>query len=217
MENQLTLQEPKVLVRKKQVVITSLQLANDFGKLHKDVLKAIRELDSSTDFIERNFTPYHYISKLNKNATRKLPMYYITRDGFTFLAMGFTGKAASKFKEGYINAFNAMEQKLKDIKQKGLVSITLFNEQKRLAIYWKDVADRKVESLKPKTLYLLTDEYYNHIMDTVGRWIYCENTRSMDPRYRDKRLVERLEAIRLIHCDNKREVPFPVSLHPIKF
>ena len=42
-------------------------------------------------------------------------MYYITRDGFTFLAMGFTGKIAAKFKEAYINAFNEMENKLRGV------------------------------------------------------------------------------------------------------
>ena len=44
--------------------------------------------------------------------TRKLPCYQITRDGFAFLAMGFTGKRAAQFKEAYINAFNQMEQAL---------------------------------------------------------------------------------------------------------
>lgn len=44
--------------------------------------------------------------------TRKLPCYQITRDGFAFLAMGFTGKRAAQFKEAYINAFNQMEKQL---------------------------------------------------------------------------------------------------------
>ncbi|HHL2105229.1 TPA: Rha family transcriptional regulator [Escherichia coli] len=42
----------------------------------------------------------------------KLPCYQITRDGFAFLAMGFTGKRAAQFKEAYINAFNQMEKQL---------------------------------------------------------------------------------------------------------
>ncbi|WP_260458301.1 Rha family transcriptional regulator [Bacteroides salyersiae] len=41
---------------------------------------------------------------------KKGPMFYLTRDGFTFLAMGFTGKVAVEFKETYINAFNEMEK-----------------------------------------------------------------------------------------------------------
>lgn len=43
----------------------------------------------------------------------KRPMYYLTRDGFTFLAMGFTGRVAAQFKEAYINAFNEMEEMLR--------------------------------------------------------------------------------------------------------
>lgn len=102
-----------VQVRNNQVVTTSLQVAKVFGKEHSKVLTAIRNLDCSADFIHANFGVYHYISKLNENVSRKLPMYYLTRDGFTFLVMGFTGKVAAQFKEDYINAFNAMEQKLR--------------------------------------------------------------------------------------------------------
>lgn len=43
---------------------------------------------------------------------KKLPMYYMTKDGFTLLVMGYTGEKAMKFKEGYIKQFNAMEKAL---------------------------------------------------------------------------------------------------------
>lgn len=105
-------EEGIVMIKDNQAVTTSLKIAELFGKPHKDVLRAIRSLECSADFIERNFSPYHYISKLNDFVERELPMYYITRDGFTFLAMGFTGKVAAKFKEDYINAFNEMERLL---------------------------------------------------------------------------------------------------------
>lgn len=105
-------EEEIVMIKDNQAVTTSLKIAELFGKPHKDVLRAIRSLECSADFIERNFSPYHYISKLNDFVERELPMYYITRDGFTFLAMGFTGKVAAKFKEDYINAFNEMERLL---------------------------------------------------------------------------------------------------------
>jgi len=39
-------------------------------------------------------------------------MYYITRDGFTLLVMGYTGEKAMRFKEAYIKQFNAMERAL---------------------------------------------------------------------------------------------------------
>lgn len=99
---------PLVSVLNNTVVTTSIIVAEYFGKDHKSVLRAIRSLECSAEFNRRNFAPVEY--KDTKCELR--PMYYLTRDGFTFLAMGFTGKVAAKFKEAYINAFNEMEAKL---------------------------------------------------------------------------------------------------------
>lgn len=104
-----------VTVSNDQVVTTSLKIAEVFQKPHYDVLKSIRSLECSKSFQDGNFSFSFYLRKLPNNATKKEPMYYITRDGFTFLAMGFTGKIAAKFKEAYINAFNEMEEKLRGI------------------------------------------------------------------------------------------------------
>lgn len=100
-----------VSIQNNQVVTTSLQIADAFGKLHNEVLKSIRALECSELFRAGNFTLSCYTRK-NGNITKSYPMYYLTRDGFTFLAMGFTGKIAARFKEAYINAFNEMERKL---------------------------------------------------------------------------------------------------------
>ena len=104
-----------VSVNDGKVVTTSLQVAEHFQRPHKDVLSSIRKLDCSPIFQERNFSLSFYHSKLLNGGYKKQPMYYITRDGFTFLAMGFTGKIAAKFKEAYINAFNEMEEKLRGV------------------------------------------------------------------------------------------------------
>lgn len=93
-----------------RITVTSKDVSEKFGKSHKHVLDAIRGLDCSEEFREPNFRPSSYISKQNK----KLDCYDITRDGFSFLAMGFTGKEAAKWKEAYINAFNEMERILKE-------------------------------------------------------------------------------------------------------
>ena len=100
-----------VSIQNNQVVTTSLQIADAFGKLHNEVLKSIRALECSELFRAGNFTLSCYTRK-NGNITKSYPMYYLTRDGFTFLAMGFTGKIAARFKEAYINAFNEMEKRL---------------------------------------------------------------------------------------------------------
>lgn len=89
-------------------VVTSLDVSETFGKEHKDVLKAIRELGCSDEFNERNFAPISYTDSIN----RKKPAFAMTRDGFTMLVMGFTGEKAMQFKEAYIKQFNAMEKAL---------------------------------------------------------------------------------------------------------
>ena len=103
-----------VSVNNNQVVTTSIQIAEFFQRPHKDVLASIRNLECSSGFRERNFSPSCYYRK-NGNVTSKYPMYYLTKDGFVILAMGFTGKVAAKFKESYINAFNEMERMLSGV------------------------------------------------------------------------------------------------------
>ena len=93
-----------VFIQDQQVKTTSLKVADLFNKNHKDVLRKLESLDCSPDFIERNFAPNEYKDSIG----RKLPMYEMTKDGFIFLVMGFTGAAAAKIKEAYINTFNQM-------------------------------------------------------------------------------------------------------------
>ena len=81
-----------VSVVNNKVVTTSLQVSKVFEKTHHNVLRDIRNLECSSDFQAFNFESSFYLRKLPNNATKKEPMYYLTRDGFTFLAMGFTGK-----------------------------------------------------------------------------------------------------------------------------
>ncbi|ANO80900.1 TPA: peptidase [Escherichia coli] len=100
--------QPELCIIAGKVVTSSLAVASYFGKQHKNVIQKIASLECSAEFIELNFQPSEYIDA----SGRKLPCYQITRDGFAFLAMGFTGKRAAQFKEAYINAFNQMEKQL---------------------------------------------------------------------------------------------------------
>lgn len=99
-----------VTIQNGKAVTSSLQIAQVFDRQHAHVLRSIRELDCSPQFTASNFGCSFYISELRGGVQKKHPMYYLTKDGFTFLVMGFTGKLAAKFKEEYINAFNEMEQ-----------------------------------------------------------------------------------------------------------
>lgn len=80
-----------VMVSNDRVVTTSLQVAEKFGKLHKNVIRAIKNLDCSEEFNRLNFEPVEYTDAKGE----KRIMYYITCDGFAFLVMGFTGKKTS--------------------------------------------------------------------------------------------------------------------------
>ena len=100
--------EIKKIEKEEVTVVTSLDIASTFGKDHKNILRDIRELECSDDFRRLNFEQSEYLNE----QSHKQPMYYITRDGFTLLVMGYTGEKAMRFKEAYIRQFNAMEKAL---------------------------------------------------------------------------------------------------------
>jgi len=112
---------PAVSIVKGRPVVSSLKIADHFGKQHKDVLKRIESLNAPGDFTERNFASSDYTDATG----RKLPAYNLTRDGFTLLAMGFTGKKAMAWKVRYIEAFNAMEDSLKQGQGQGRPALPL--------------------------------------------------------------------------------------------
>lgn len=100
------------------VLVSSRDIAVRFNKQHKDVLRTIEnkikvsaKLRSPQYFIESE-----YIDKSN----RKSKEYLMTRDGFSFIVMGFTGKEADEWKLKYIEAFNKMEAQLKAQNEKSL-------------------------------------------------------------------------------------------------
>lgn len=95
-----------ILVQDDKLVTTSKIVAEVFGKTHKDVLRAIDNLDCSDKFRQRNFAPSSYKSQQNKT----LKCMNMNKDGFCFLAMGFTGRKAGEWKEAYIEAFNKMAE-----------------------------------------------------------------------------------------------------------
>ena len=105
-ENMLV--EIKKYGKEEKVMVTSLDVAGTFEKRHDNVLRDIQELRCSDEFRLLNFEESYYINQQNK----KQPMYYMTRDGFTLLVMGYTGDLAMRFKEAYIGQFNTMEKAL---------------------------------------------------------------------------------------------------------
>lgn len=96
-----------VIVHNKQAVTTSLHVAEVFGKDHKHVLETISNLAA-----EKSAAKF-FAEATYDNRGKQYPMYYMNRDGFTLLAMGFTGKKALQFKIKYIQAFNSMETQIR--------------------------------------------------------------------------------------------------------
>lgn len=99
----------KISKGKEVTVVTSLDVAETFEKEHRRVLQDIRDLKCSEEFRLHNFVQSSYVNEQGHNQS----MFIMTKDGFTLLAMGYTGEKAMKFKEAYINQFNQMEELLK--------------------------------------------------------------------------------------------------------
>lgn len=103
---------PSIHIENDHAVVSSKTVAEHFNKSHKHVLRDIQNLECSDEFRRLNFQPSNYIVHSGRNTKRTFKCYNLTKDGFVFLAMGFTGKRAAHFKEAYIHAFNQMERKL---------------------------------------------------------------------------------------------------------
>ena len=105
-----------VILHSNQPVTTSLKVAESFDKQHKNVLQSIQSLIEETNGLKNQPVKMFEESSYCDKKGESRPMYLMNRDGFTLLAMGFTGEKALKFKLDYIAAFNAMEERLKTVK-----------------------------------------------------------------------------------------------------
>ena len=116
--NSLKRQPVELTVDSNQPMATSRQLANHFGKQHCHVLDEIRKTINALKghmpdkWHESNFRLMKNEVKIGKGASRKDPVCLLSRDAFSLVAMGFTGKKALIWKAKYIEAFNRMEQEL---------------------------------------------------------------------------------------------------------
>lgn len=133
-----------------QLTTTSLKIAERFGMEHKNVLAKIQKLEIPEDFNRLNFQLVEYIDK--KGESRK--QYEITFDGFTLLAMGFTGQKAMKFKIDFIKAFRAMEAELRNRRPTFTEALLGSRELKKENQAQKAlIADMSAELLKSRPLW----------------------------------------------------------------
>lgn len=128
-------------------VASSRQIAESFEKNHRDVLRAVDNLKEDV----RNFAQMFFETTVPDSYGRKQRAYLMNRDGFTLLAMGFTGKAALEWKLKYIAAFNEMEKKLTEqpqLTRSQLLATALIAAHEEL-----EEKDKQIETMKPKALF----------------------------------------------------------------
>ncbi len=130
--------ENLVIMHNRQAVTTSLQVAKSFEKQHKNVLQSIQNLAAENSATRNMFVEGTYV-----NRGKEYPMVYMNRDGFSLLAMGFTGAKALQFKLAYIEAFNEMEDNLRQHPQ----PLTL-PEQIQIIAQGYDGLAKNVEDIK---------------------------------------------------------------------
>jgi Rha family phage regulatory protein len=144
--NALTIPQDSIIFHDNQLRTTSHKVAEAFGKLHKNVMQKLQSLDCSAQFLTANFSAVKFNHKGNE-----YDAYEMTKDGFMFLVMGFTGKKAAQIKEAFINAFNAMAAELSK-KEPHTKRLTLTPEQK--CHIKAIIADKcKADSTAYQTLY----------------------------------------------------------------
>lgn len=121
-----------VVLRDRQAVTDSLKVAESFDKKHKHVLETARNLAAENSATKKMFVESTYV-----NRGKEYPMIYMNRDGFTLLAMGFTGKKALDFKLKYIQAFNEMEKRIRQPKSERLEIMRKNSATKRAGVLYK--------------------------------------------------------------------------------
>ena len=139
----------EIMERDGALMALSREVAKNFGKQHKDVLRAIRNLECSDDFNERNFAPVEYLDAKGEKRTE----YGMTRDGFSFLVMGFTGRQAAQWKEQYIAAFNEMEKRLLAHRQASTIDLNDPDQLVPLLTSYAQrtkIAEARVTEMAPK-------------------------------------------------------------------
>lgn len=162
---------PVVTVVDGSVTTLSTDVATFFEKPHNDVLKAIRQIVLNLPEERLGNFSQTVVTRANPSggAPIKSKAYRLTRDGFTFLAMGFTGARAQEFKWAYIDAFNKMEAALRQCPAKAQLPPPTLTEQQAYAIMSKVAMRAKRDGVKYQTIYrALKARYqvtkYTHIL-----------------------------------------------------
>lgn len=138
--------EVQVINNNGELVVSSRKVAEDFGKPHNDVLKAIREAIGGLGKISHTKEMFYKTTYIHPQNGQEYPEYLMNRDGFSLVVFGFTGSKAFEWKIKYIEAFNTMEKKLKELSAPQTLDDTLNADVLFLiASKWKADSDKRKE------------------------------------------------------------------------
>lgn len=172
-------------------ITTSLIVAKVFGKEHNKVCRDIENLSCSESFRVANFGETPYTHPQNGQTYK---MYTMTKDGFSFLVMGYTGEKAGEFKERFINEFNKREAMLKSDDYILMRSMQIL--QGRISAIEEDNKRLLAENQQKQIVIEAKTEENNILNDTVKRqapMVEYVNTTLLSPRtYTSTQLAKEL-------------------------
>lgn len=172
-----------------EIVVSSRQVAEHFGKEHKNVLASISDILAA----EISATKFYHETTF-ENRGKQYPMYLMDRDGFSLLVMGFSGKEALKWKIKYIEAFNSMEQRLKLIEQQEIGRLIERIKGKEVRRTLTDAIKENIPETPHKRF------MYKNFTDLAYKTVFGMNTKQM--RY--DRGLEKGDSLR--DCFNEQEL-----------
>lgn len=199
-----------------QVVVSSREVAENFGKEHRNVIQSIENISAENSAVTQMFFKTTYTAGTGKS----YPMYLMNRDGFTLLAMGFTGKEALEWKLKYIDAFNQMEQKLTNPEPEStemLLSRALIAANSVI-----DTERKKVKALEAENAKMKPDSDYAKAMLLSDESLTTTQI-AMNYGLTARKLNKILEEMGIQHVVNKQWIPYKKYLgngyvvgHPIE-
>lgn len=161
-----TATNPTVFIHDGKAVTTSQSVAAYFIKRHDNVIQKIECLDCSPEFRLLNFKEAFY-QRENPNGGNGITTkcYEMTKDGFVFLVMGFTGKKAAAFKEAYIAEFNRMEEEIRQKKND-----MIFGDSRTLVIHLDEHGNIKSSEKVPDDSVVCNVQSFKFWMERKG-WL----------------------------------------------
>lgn len=200
--------ENRKLNKREIIIVSSRDVAETFEKEHKEVIRSIegqKDANGKTKHIglidqlqqggEIHLENYFILSEYIGENRRKYKEYLMTRDGFTLLAMGFTGEKAMKFKLAYIKQFNTMEELLKG---------KLIEREKGIAV--KQSLTKALQQSKENER--MHGHAYSTYTNCIYKVLFGMNAKQLRERYgigkkenlRDNFSEEELKAVQSMEC-----------------